>query len=194
MRATKNNSKIKDYLYQTGALETNDPIVIEHAKKLYWRNYDNQKKQEKRKANRTYIVSFQKDELSRLKHQAKNYGYTTIPNYIKYVVANDLANDLLMPNMVIIGQIRQLLSHYKNLIAQIAEKDTKSIFGNKNYETLERHITTIEQSINEYIHYTPSLKQLIEQQLTKYPDYLHELKTMIANYDRQITHTETKYV
>lgn len=194
MRATKNKSKIKDYLYQTGALDTNDPVVIEHAKKLYWRNYDNQKKREKRNAKRTYIVSFQNEELSRIKHQVKNYGYTTIPNYIKYVVSNDLANDTIIPNMVIIGQIRQLLSHYKNLIAQIAEKDTKSIFGNKNYDVLEQHITNIERTINVYIYYTPSLKQLIQQQLAKHPDYLHELKTMIANYDRQITDKETVHI
>lgn len=183
MRTPRRNSKIRNYLFQIGALKTGDETVIKEAKKQYWREYDKQLKKDKRNIKRTFTVSFQVQELDKIRHQAK-YNGINIPEYIKQAVKADLTNTYVIPHPHILKEIAQLLINCKNQLKTIAEKDAKNWLGmNKNYDTTLTIIEQVERTITASFAEAPRLNTLIEKQLEKHPEYIHELRKIINHYN-----------
>lgn len=191
MRKPKSNSKLRSYLFDIGAIDAGED-AIRDGKKLYWRAYDLKKKQEKRKAKRSFTVSFEVDEVNRLKYQSKKFDLS-VPEYIKHAVRSTLADTIVYPNPLQIKYILQLLNHYKNQVQAIAEKDTKNWMGvSKNYEALSDIIRTIERNITESVSQCPKVSSLIEEELKKNPSYINELKSLImSRYDTKESEQKT---
>lgn len=186
MRTPKRNSKIRNYLFQTGALETRDETIIKKVKQQYWREYDKNKKRDRRKAKRTFTVSFQIQKLDKLRSQAK-YNGTNIPEYIKQAVKADISNTYVIPHAHILRHIQQLLINCKQQLKTIADKDAKNWLGmNKNYDATLTIIEQLEKTITTSFTEAPKLRMLIEQQLEKHPEYIDELHNIVKHYnDRQ---------
>ncbi|MDB5227827.1 MAG: hypothetical protein JWN78_2020 [Bacteroidota bacterium] len=186
MRTLKRNSKIRNYLFQTGALETRDETIIKKAKQQYWREYDKQLKRSKRNAKRTFTVSFQIQELDRLRSQAK-YNGINIPEYIKQAVKADISNTYVIPHAHILRHIQQLLINCKQQLKTIADKDAKNWLGiNKNYDATLTIIDQLGKTITTSFTQAPKISTLIEEQIEKNPEYIQELHTIINHYnDRQ---------
>lgn len=148
MKIPKKNSKLGIYLYESGAIETGDESIIKAKIKEYYRTYDKEIKQKKRKTEkRNFTISFPMSDIQHIRRRAKQYSYE-ITEYIKLLVKADITNTSVTENTVTYKEILQLLQYYKNAVKDIEEKEVKSWLGvNKNYEALANIINTLETDI-----------------------------------------------
>ena len=187
MRQVPTHTGLWKYLEQIGVLELGDVEKIKEAKASYWREYDRNYKRTKRiQQRREYTISFNADEVPILSATAKAKGLK-IPEYIREATRADIKNIYVTPYPYLLREVQQLLLQYQNQIQAIKEKGTRNVFGiSKDYESLERIITTVENHIVKLFTQAPSLIEMIEVTLKRNPLFITTLHNIIKKYDHQV--------
>ena len=187
MRQVPTHTGLWKYLEQIGVLELGDVEKIKEAKANYWREYDRNYKRTKRvQHRREYTISFNADEVPILSATAKAKGLK-IPEYIREATRADIKNIYVTPHPYLLREVQQLLLQYQNQIQAIKEKGTRNVFGiSKDYESLERIITTVENHIVKLFTQAPSLIAMLEETLKRNPLFITTLHNIIKKYDHQI--------
>lgn len=138
MKYPKRNTKLWIYLYQTGFLESKDEAVIKQAIKDYYKKYDRDLKQRKRKIEqREFTISFSTQLINHIRKRAKEYNVTVI-DYLKILANADLSCTSPLEHTLTYKEILQVLQQYKNSIDAIESKESNKWFGNNNYDELKK--------------------------------------------------------
>lgn len=149
------------YTYMAPFLESGNEAAIAHAKKEYRRKYKAQWRKAKRKQVKEIATSWEKEEYSMLKSEAKRHR-KSITLFIKKATVAYMDKRYVVPNEAQITKVMQLLALTYNSINELkdesnipAEAGRKALF---EIDKLEREVRiilfspkTIEQNITEYI-------------------------------------------
>ena len=138
MKYPKRNTKLWIYLYQTRCLKTKDEAFIKLSIKDYYKKYDQNLKQKKRKIEqREFTISFSTQLINHIRKRAKEYNVTVI-DYLKILANADLSCTSPLEHTLTYKEILQVLQQYKNSIDAIESKESNKWFGNNNYDELKK--------------------------------------------------------
>lgn len=108
MKHLKKNSALYAYLKKIGVLETNDEVIIAHAKRLYWKEYKKQFAKNKRRQQKAITVFMNKQEyktISEVAHKHKR----SVTAYIKESSLCYAQQRFLVPDILAIYEIKEAL-------------------------------------------------------------------------------------
>lgn len=183
MKRIRKNTGLWHYLNKVGVLEKGSDEAIKQARKEYWRKYNSELKQRKRKQRRIYAVTFNLDEIKSIIETAKAKGMT-VSGYICEATRADMRGAYVTPHPYLLKEVQQTLVGYKRQIKAIAEKDKKNWLGvNRNFESLEQIIEKVEKQILQLFTQAPSLKTSIEEALKTNPKFITTLTQLIQRYN-----------
>lgn len=148
MRAIKRNSKLWQFLHNSGVLDSGNEELIREKKKEYYRLYDLEQKHKKRKSEkRNFTVSIPPSQINHVRSRARQYQ-VDIPDYIKLLIKADIKSTAAITETQTLKEILQILRSYKNTVKEIEEKEP---FGwlskNKGYDELVKTLASIEQEV-----------------------------------------------
>ncbi|MBX7226411.1 MAG: hypothetical protein K1X55_10295 [Chitinophagales bacterium] len=182
MKIPRRNSKIGQYLYASGVLETQDEGLIRATIKEYWQRYDRERKKKKRAFKREYSVTFKKQEAQALRFVARTAGMS-IPEYIRGIVRSNLSEMPFIPHTQTVRHIEQILVYYKNKINEIAKKDNRSFFGIKDYDVLTHTIKNLQTEIIDAFKQTQTVQEIIKVTISNNPLFIQTLQQIMQSYN-----------
>ena len=128
-----------------------DAESVADAKKQFYKIYNRELKQQKRRERRVFTVSFPVIQIQHIRKRSREYN-TDIPGYIKALVRAEILNTTVIEQLHVYRQILQVLHQYKKAIDAITSKDTKRWFAKNNTDSLHEILKTLEEEIKKLIH------------------------------------------
>jgi hypothetical protein len=121
-RALKKNSGLYHYLDSTKVLESGDEQIIALARKTYWLNYRASWRREKRKKDKKFTVEYTPSEAKKIQEFAKKLKRSRTA-YIKEASLAYMRQQFIVPDILIVAEIRALLTMNLSLIRQLVDGD-----------------------------------------------------------------------
>ncbi len=195
MRRIPKQSGLLKYLESMGVLDSKDEAQIEAAKKEYWKQYDKARKQKSRtELKRELVVAFPADEINHVRSNAKAKGYG-IQDYIRSCVKADMSQLTVIPHRAVVAEIMQVLQQCNNQLEAIKQKEGKGwLVISRTYENVETILNQTENRIASVLKQPQSLKEAIIENITRNPNTLFLLKSILTDYGYQIKDPEDSHI
>jgi hypothetical protein len=195
MRRIYKQSGLLKYLESRGVLDSKDEAEVEVAKKEYWKEYDKARKRKSRtEQKREIAVAFPADEINHVRLNAKEKGYG-LQDYIRCCVKADMEQMIVIPHRSIVAEILQVLQQCNNQLDTIKQKEGKGwLVISRTYENVESILNQTENRINTLLKQTRSLKELIKENISRNPNTLLLLKSILSSYGYQIQDPQDSHV
>ncbi|MEL7001361.1 MAG: plasmid mobilization relaxosome protein MobC [Bacteroidota bacterium] len=175
-------TSMKEYLFESGILETGSKEEIAEAKRAYRRAYQRFKKKEYRKKRKTIQLTFPKAYAEALEQEAENYGLG-LSAFIKKCLHAYLEKIFLLPDPKEVQQLELLLLRIGNNVNQIAYRvNAHHVRGTSALEDVRKLLVKLDQEITEILRTPKDLESFIQDKLTQNPRALIQLERIINTY------------
>jgi hypothetical protein len=115
MKHVKKKSEVYAYLQKIGVLETNDEVIITHAKRLYWKEYKKRFAKNKRRQFKATTVFMNKQEYKTIREVAARHK-RSVTAYIKESSLCYAQQRFLVPDILAVHEIKEALQlHYVSI-------------------------------------------------------------------------------
>lgn len=163
MRRIRKKSSLYSFLDAKGLLEKGTDEEIKKAKKEYWNQVKRTFRQEKRKREKEFTVSFTMEELKLITDEAKRHQMSRT-SYIKTTTLAYLSKRYVVPDEIEVKRISQLLAMNYNVLLQIAEEEkVQSHLG----DILLEKILELEKKVLIHLYHSKTLEDWIIQEINK---------------------------
>ena len=163
------------YLEQSGILTNGTDEQIKSVKRQYWALYKASWRKKSRQANKEIRIQLTENDLRVITSAAKKYKRSKA-RYIKEAALAYLHRQFLVPDVLLVGEIRQLLTMNYTLLQQL--KDTDSIPYQKQ-AILLKEFEAIEQQILSVLHHPVSLENEVAAVIKNNPEYKNILRKLL---------------
>lgn len=175
-------SSLKEYLFESGILDTGSSEQIAEAKKTYRKNYQRNKKQQYRKRRKIVQLTFTKTYAKTLAQQAESFGMR-LPDFIKKCVRAYLEKTFLLPNPKEVQQVELLLLKIGNNVNQIAHRvNAAHLDSIPALESVRQLLVRLDQKITEALRTPKDLEACLKENLRQNPSVLLQLERIIDSY------------
>lgn len=165
-------TSIREYLHETGILESGDETLIRKVKQAYWKNYHKEYKREKRCKGMECVVVLDAAERAEFESEALKYQQT-VGMLLKTLAQAYIRKRYISPDKRILQSIEQKLSAIYSEIEQMMERNNSD--GQQTTMTLQKMLSYIEsiECILREMELSPrSLEDEIKAALKHNPNYL----------------------
>lgn len=174
-RAIKKQSNL--YTFLEPFLEAGNEDAIVQARKDYWKQYKKNWKQQKRQEQRTFEVSFNKQEWSILKQLAITYSGSHA-RFIKQAALAYCQQTYLIPDQLAYNNIQQALTMLYNKLKDM-EADNK-LSPTASQQILQLFFS-VEAKIEQQLKYPKTLEEAIIEVINNNPEYKARLSKLLSN-------------
>ena len=165
MSKKKNTYGVYSYLDSTGVLEKGIEADIVEARKMYWKNYKNTWRKQKRKAEKELTTSWASDELKDLTKAAKLHNMSRV-SYIKSATIAYSNKSYIIPDKIEVRRIAQLLAMNYNSIQEMVDEKTLHLQTGK---IILEKIFELERAVLVSLHSPKTVEELIREAVSKNP-------------------------
>jgi len=174
-RAIKKQSSL--YIFLEPYLETGDETAIAQAREQYWKNYKQNWKKQKRAEQKTFEISFTKQEWLVIKQVADTHNRS----YARFIKASALAycqNTYLIPNQLAYNNIQQALTMLYNRLKDIQEDELLS--AEACYQLLQI-FELIQNKIETELTQPKTIEEVITEAIQSNPEFKSKISKLILN-------------
>jgi len=185
--AKKHKGKIWEYLNSTGVLENGTEEEIKNAKRAYRKHYilDYRRNQRIGKPEFNVWLSKSNGDYFRIASAAKQHRMT-ITAFIRASALAYTNKTFIVPDRLILAELKQLLSQCLNEIQTIVKQKEKYFWGKEQkFKDIEKRIEKLEAEINEKLKQPYTLEELIIKRIEKEPTLKEQLLAILNSYDHK---------
>jgi hypothetical protein len=175
MRALKRKTSLYTFLKSIGILENGTNDEIQNARKEYWRKYKCRWRNEKRKKEKEFTISLNRDELTLLNLEAKRHKASRT-KFIKHAAFAYINKIYLVPNQSEVRQIAQLLALTYNTIQDLIEENKIDIHISRG---VLKSIHKLEREVLPLLSNPLTVEEQLEHYIKKYPEKREALLNLI---------------
>lgn len=174
-RAIKKGSRI--YTYLEPFIQSGDEQAIEQARQEYQRRYKAAWRQAKRKTQKTFEISFDKDEWQIIRN-AKLTHKRSFTHFIKSSALAYCQQKYLVPDQLAYNLVTQELRMVYNKLKDIEEQNRLPV---SQIATVLSAFSSVQQTITKHLNNPQTLDEVLTEAIQTIPGYKANLLTIIQN-------------